>query len=41
MKQMIKLNPGACGRKRFSLPLTIAIVEINLDQIEINKIDLE
>lgn len=41
MDGIIYLNPGACGRKRFSLPLTMAIVEINLDQIEINKIDLE
>ncbi len=38
---IIYLNPGSCGRKRFSLPLTMAIVEINLDRIDITKIDLE
>ena len=38
---VIYLNPGSCGRKRFSLPLTMAIVEVNLDRIDITKIDLE
>lgn len=38
---IIYLNPGSCGRKRFSLPLTMAIVEINIDRIDIFKIDLE
>lgn len=37
---IIYLNPGACGRKRFSLPLSMAIVEVNLDDIKIEKIDL-
>ena len=37
---VVYLNPGACGRKRFSLPLSMAIVEINLDDIKIEKIDL-
>lgn len=37
---IVYLNPGACGRKRFSLPLSMAIVEINLDDIKIEKIDL-
>lgn len=34
------LNPGSCGRKRFSLPLSMAIVDINIDDIRISKIDL-
>lgn len=38
---IIYLNPGSCGRKRFSLPLTMAIVEVNLDRIDITKIDLK
>ena len=37
---IVYLNPGACGRKRFSLPLSMAIVEINLDDIKIEKFDL-
>ena len=37
---IVYLNPGACGRKRFSLPLSMAIVEINLDYIRVEKIDL-
>lgn len=38
---IIYLNPGSCGRKRFSLPLSMAIVEINLDEINITKVDIE
>ena len=37
---IIYLNPGSCGRKRFSLPLSMAIAEVNLDDIRIEKIDL-
>ena len=37
---IVYLNPGACGRKRFSLPLSMAIVEVNLDDIRVEKIDL-
>lgn len=37
---IVYLNPGAYGRKRFSLPLSMAIVEINLDDIKIEKFDL-
>ena len=37
---IVYLNPGSCGRKRFSLPLSMAIVEINLDDIRVEKIDL-
>lgn len=38
---IIYLNPGSCGRKRFSLPLSMAIVEVNIDNITIRKIDIE
>lgn len=34
------LNPGGCGKRRFSLPLTMAIVETNQDGINIQKIEL-
>lgn len=37
---IIYLNPGSCGKKRFSLPLTMAIAPINLGEIEIEKIDI-
>ena len=37
---VVYLNPGSCGRKRFSLPLSMAIAEVNLDDIRIEKIDL-
>ena len=38
---IIYLNPGGCGRKRFSLPLTMAIIDINDESdINITKIDL-
>ena len=35
------LNPGGCGRRRFSLPLTMAILHLNDDHMEIEKIDLQ
>ena len=34
---IIYLNPGSCGRKRFSLPLSMAIAEVNLDDIRIEN----
>ena len=34
------LNPGGCGRRRFSLPLTMAILIIEDNQFTINKIDI-
>ena len=40
MDNVVYLNPGSCGRKRFSLPLSMAIVEVNLDEIKVEKIDL-
>lgn len=35
------LNPGGCGRKRFSLPLTMAIMNVNVNGYSIEKIELE
>jgi len=34
------LNPGSCGRRRFSLPLTMAILIIEDNQLMINKLDI-
>ena len=34
------LNPGSCGRRRFSLPLTMAILIIEDNQFMINKLDI-
>ncbi|MEE0881174.1 MAG: metallophosphoesterase family protein [Turicibacter sp.] len=34
------LNPGGCGRRRFSLPLTMAILIIEDNQLMINKLDI-
>lgn len=34
------INPGSCGRKRFSLPLSFVIVEVKGKEIYIEKIDL-
>lgn len=35
------LNPRGCGRKRFSLPLTMAIMNVNDNGYSIEKIELE
>lgn len=35
------LNSGGCGRKRFSLPLTMAIMNVNDNGYSIEKIELE
>ncbi|MCI8520883.1 MAG: metallophosphoesterase family protein [Clostridia bacterium] len=35
------LNPGSCGRKRFSLPLTMAVMNVNDNGYSIKKIELE
>lgn len=37
---VIFLNPGGCGRRRFSLPLTMAVIELTGDNMTINKIEL-
>lgn len=38
---VLYLNPGSCGRRRFSLPLTMAILEIDDGKVEIKKIDID
>ncbi len=35
------LNPGSCGKRRFSLPITMAILEIVDEKISIKKIELD
>lgn len=37
---VIYLNPGGCGRRRFSLPLTMAFLYLNDERIKIEKIEL-
>ena len=34
------INPGSCGRKRFNLTLSFAVVEVIDKEVEIYKIDL-
>lgn len=38
---VLYFNPGSAGRRRFSLPITMAIMEIESNEIKINLIDLE
>ena len=35
------LNPGGCGRRRFSLPLTMALVDLTGNDMKISKIELD
>lgn len=37
---IIYLNPGSCGKKRFALPLSMAKVEVNMGEVEIERIEL-
>ncbi|WP_291652986.1 metallophosphoesterase family protein [Clostridium sp.] len=39
-ENIIYLNPGSCGRKRFSLPLTMAIMNIINGEVQIEKINI-
>lgn len=34
-------NPGSCGKKRFSLPLTMGIIKIEGEKVKFEKIDLD
>lgn len=34
------LNPGSCGKRRFNLPLTMAVMEITDESYTIKKIDI-
>lgn len=38
---VLYLNPGSCGRRRFSLPLTMIVLEINGEEMKVNKIDID
>lgn len=40
LKGVYYLNPGSCGKSRFSLPLTMAIIEVVNREITINKISI-
>ena len=33
------LNPGSCGRRRFDLPVTMAVLEITEDRYQVKRID--
>lgn len=35
------LNPGSCGRRRFSLPVTMAAIEIDEKRFEVIRYDLD
>lgn len=39
-ENIIYLNPRSCGRKRFLLPLTMAIMNIINGKVQIEKIDI-
>lgn len=34
------LNPGSCGKRRFTLPVTMAVLELHNGGIEVERIDL-
>lgn len=34
------LNPGSCGRKRFNLPITMAVLKVNENGYVVEKIEL-
>lgn len=35
------LNPGSCGKKRFNLPITMAVLNINNNGYNIDRIEIE
>lgn len=37
---IIYINPGSCGKRRFSLPLTMAIMNIENGEVDIEKINI-
>ena len=39
-KEVTFLNPGSCGKRRFGLPINMAIMHFDKETIEIEKIDL-
>ena len=34
------LNPGSCGKRRFTLPVTMAVLELHNGGVEVERIDL-
>jgi uncharacterized protein len=40
-KGILYLNPGSCGPRRFSLPISLAIVQLEANTIEARIIELE
>lgn len=40
-QKTIYLNPGSCGKRRFNLPLTMAILELEGQEIKIHPIELQ
>lgn len=39
-ENVIFLNPGSCGKRRFSLPLTMATIDIDHGNVIINKVEI-
>lgn len=39
-KEIIYLNPGSCGKRRFALPINMAVIELKGSEAHIEKIDL-
>ena len=35
------LNPGSCGKRRFSLPATVAVLEISDNEVTVSRKDIE
>lgn len=40
-QNMIWINPGSCGKRRFGLPITMGFLILNEDKIVIKKVDIE
>lgn len=40
-KNMIWLNPGSCGKRRFGLPITMVCVIFDENKMVIEKVDIE
>ena len=40
IEEMLWLNPGSCGKRRFSLPINFAIMTIENDNYKIEKIEI-
>lgn len=40
-ENMTWLNPGSCGKRRFGLPITMVILELENNEVKLEKIELE